>query len=150
MANRVKVGEQCEFSFIFDKDTDGIIDEVGNIAIIITGQNSYATLREQDDTDLTIFDKFMAPDNSTFPGTDGYIKFKYIFNDPGRYDVKLCYIKDNGTTAAGDSADAVFEKIKDDKMIEIAKITVTAYESTTNYNYEENITKDLLKDKGIA
>ena len=34
-------------------------------------------------------------------------------------------------------------------MIEIVKIAVNAYNSKIDYEYEENITKEILEDKGV-
>jgi hypothetical protein len=152
MINRVKTGETCHFTFVFDKDSADKINSISQIAIVITTGSRYTVLRENDDSTMDIFTEFVAPDNSTFPGSDGYVKFDYAFAEEGRYDVKLCYVKDGNTALDNtddDTPDKVFSKTKDDNMIEIVKIAVNAYNSKIDYEYEENITKEILEDKGV-
>jgi len=152
MANTVKQGTEVTFNFIFDKETDNKITSVEQLAAVISNSSTYAVMREFDSTELEVFEAFVAPDNSQFPGTDGYLQFKFKFDDVGRFDVRLCYVDENNSLLNSnddDTIDKVFTKTKNDNLIELDKVSITVYNTIDTYTHDSKIDSTTLKDKGV-
>jgi len=163
MANStIKVNDEVTFEAEIDATTyDDIVTAIGlnsgstlsekYFALIVENVNTGKTWitrghTANGDSDNTVV--YDDGNHTNAPYQNGLIKIKHKFSEEGRFNVKLCMIKDkNSWPADDDNVDTTMDKMMDDEYIAVLKTIITVVPAQTVYEFEDKITGTLVSEK---